>query len=407
MGTWRYAYSFPPTLPLLASTGSTYSLSVGDIVGQDKAGTKANETDFFKQIHWSPDGSCILSASNDESIRLFHLPPSTLNGRSYSSGYESFCLRPGEAIQDISWYPHMYYQDRSTCCFLTSVRDRPIQLWDVWTGQLRASYTPMSPMEHIVTPLAISFNPEGSRIYGCAEGAIYQFDIHRPGQTGKRCPTTPTRKDPSGQKGILSCMGWNPDGSGVYAVGSYNGTVGFYTDESPGPIDILSMGEGRRHGLTQVTFSPCGRYLYTTCRRGGTISCWDVRATGECLWQGDRQGDTNQRLGFSLSSDGRLLSAGDLEGNVFLWKDILEVTEEGNSDPSPYSFKAHQDAVSAAQIHPYSPLLATASGQRHYEDPWTDSEEEDELERTNPSSVSHDNSLKLWSLPGQWCRADG
>lgn len=137
-------------------------------------------------------------------------------------------------------------------------------------------------------------------------------------------------------------MGWNPDGSGVYAVGSYNGTVGFYTDESPGPIDILSMGEGRRHGLTQVTFSPCGRYLYTTCRRGGTISCWDVRATGECLWQGDRQGDTNQRLGFSLSSDGRLLSAGDLEGNVFLWKDILEVTEEGNSDPSPYSFKAHQ-----------------------------------------------------------------
>ncbi|RKP12937.1 WD40-repeat-containing domain protein, partial [Piptocephalis cylindrospora] len=329
------------------------------------------ETNFFKKIHWSPDGTCILSSSNDESIRLFHLPSSALTAQ------DGFCLRPGEIVQDMFWYPRMHHQDPSTCCFITSTRDLPIQLWDASTSQLRASYTVMSPMEHILTPMAISFNPEGSRVYGCVDGAIYQFDVHRPGLTGKRCPTTPTRKDPSGQKGLLSCMSWNPDGSGVYAVGSYNGTVGFYTDETPGPVDLLNTGE-RTKGLTQVTFSPCGRYLYTTCRRGGTISCWDVRATGACLWQGCRQGDTNQRLGFSLSPDGSMLSSGDIQGHVLLWKDFLGDGRSESIEEGPHCFKAHQDAVSDAQIHPYHPLLATSSGQRHYEEPWSDTDEDEE-----------------------------
>lgn len=92
-------------------------------------------------------------------------------------------------------------------------------------------------------------------------------------------------------------------------MGSFNGTIGFYTDEMPEPINLLSTGS--TNGITQVEFSPCGRYLYSSARRSGTISSWDIRNTGGCLWEVGRDGGTNQRLYFSISSSGTLLAGGD------------------------------------------------------------------------------------------------
>lgn len=53
--------------------------------------------------------------------------------------------------------------DPSTNCFLTSVRDHPIQLWDVTTGTVRASYSAIDHCEKFIGPNVLSFNLDGSK----------------------------------------------------------------------------------------------------------------------------------------------------------------------------------------------------------------------------------------------------
>lgn len=90
-------------------------------------------------------------------------------------------IREGESVYDFAWFPSMNAQgniteieiekrytndcltDPSTCCFLTSVRDHPIQLWDVSTGTVRASYSAVDHCERFIGPNALAFNLDGSK----------------------------------------------------------------------------------------------------------------------------------------------------------------------------------------------------------------------------------------------------
>lgn len=49
--------------------------------------------------------------------------------------------------------------------------------------------------------------------------------------------------------GIVSCLAFNPDYSGLLAAGSYSGLVGLYTEGERGVVSVL---EGHRGGVTQV-----------------------------------------------------------------------------------------------------------------------------------------------------------
>lgn len=48
----------------------------------------------------------------------------------------SLGILEGESICDLTWFPSMNSQDPSTCCFLSSVRDHPVRLWDMVTGKV-------------------------------------------------------------------------------------------------------------------------------------------------------------------------------------------------------------------------------------------------------------------------------
>lgn len=48
----------------------------------------------------------------------------------------SLCILEGESICDLAWFPSMNNEDPSTCCFLSSVRDHPVRLWDATTGKV-------------------------------------------------------------------------------------------------------------------------------------------------------------------------------------------------------------------------------------------------------------------------------
>ena len=104
------------------------------------------------------------------------------------------------------------------------------------------------------------------------------FDVTRPGRDCEVRPTCATKKSRDGQRGIISCLAFAPDGSGLYAAGSFSGTTGLYVENQPGLVSLLG---GHRGGVTQASFSHDGVLLLTAARRDDDIVCWDVRRTGD------------------------------------------------------------------------------------------------------------------------------
>lgn len=83
---------------------------------------------------------------------------------------------------------------------------------------------------------------------------------------------------------------------------------------------------------------------------------------------------------------GRHLSTGGVDGNVLTFD--LATGEQMSS------FQAASDTVNGLQFHPYLPLAAAASGERHY--PKLEDEEADQHDR------SIENKLQIWQYNATW-----
>lgn len=205
------------------------------------------------------------------------------------------------------------------------------------------------------------------------------FDTSRPGRDGSiNVQTTPTRKSKEGQKGIISCISFNPDRSGLFAIGSFSGSFGLYDANNNDPV-LLIRDKAAVGSVTQVQFSLDGHRLFLAARQSDHIDCWDIRNMGEKLYSlyRLRGGRTNQRIGFSLDTTGNVLATGDLDGSVR----YFDVSSSGSSSRSSSTIAAndsndarlmahventHADCVAVASFHPSMAVLATGSGQRRY-----------------------------------------
>lgn len=107
---------------------------------------------------------------------------------------------------------------------------------------------------------------------------IRVFDTSQEGRAHEDRPTTKTRRSQGGQRGIISTLAFRPDGSGVFAAGSYAGSVGVYDYREP-PSSILMELHGHTpgSGVTLVRFSPDGQLVFSGARKDGKINCWDLR----------------------------------------------------------------------------------------------------------------------------------
>ncbi|KAF9134604.1 Telomerase Cajal body protein 1 [Mortierella sp. GBA39] len=441
------------------STESLFNTTVGEsrakmgIQNDNLKMTNGSENNFFKALKWSPDGSCLLSSSNDNCMRIFALPDLTAEPKDTQLN-PGVLIREGEVIYDICWYPGMNSADPATCCILSSSRDHPVHLWDAFTGELRCSYTLVDHCEVNFAPNALCFNLDGSKIYCGSNNMIQIFDTTRPGKDCQKKPTVPTRKSKKGQKGVISCLAFNPDHSDLYAAGSFLKSIGLYDSRAeelllllrdknqrangrrgkPSPVvaandDGAGLGKNGSGatsskpmgGLTQVQFSPDGLYLYSASRQDPFIRCWDIRNTANVLFRLERPGElTNQRLGFDVSSDGRWLSAGDMNGDISIF-DLSNPTDP-DSERLASRIRGHNDVISSAAFHPTGSMLATNSGQRKYElsgscnadsDSNSDTDSDDEALCNSGQATTSiqdkdfepaviDNSICLWTLPGEY-----
>lgn len=232
------------------------------------------------------------------------------------------------------------------------------------------------------------------------------FYIDRPGTS---CETWPTRKHRAaeGQRGIISTCEFSPDGATV-ACGSYDGTVGLYSSKNG---DLSGMLHSNNRGVTQVQFSPDGNRIYSGSRMDNDLICWDVRYMACDLFHLTRKVQTNQRIYFDIgsrscvkreSTSEEILVSGGTDGNVMFW-DIPQNQNTG-ADKDNYesfdlesccSYQVHKDCVNGVSIHPFLPVLATSSGQRHYNYASYFSDVSD----SDSSEIEiEENCLKLWKI---------
>ncbi|EFJ43030.1 hypothetical protein VOLCADRAFT_106969 [Volvox carteri f. nagariensis] len=377
--TWYTAFVFPQApQPLYRAT-------------QEYAGFADNcpNTNFLKGVKWSPDGACLLTASDDNWLRLFDLPqdvrtaerldhgdlllpceagadsPSTAAiydndgraSRSDAAGPDNLSpalrMHAGETVYDYCWYSRMSATDPVSCCFASSCRGQPIHLWDACSGTIRCSYRGYNDVDEPTAAYSLAFSPDGGRLLGGYNKSIYVFDVARPGRDYKRI-ITHKRKQPESIAGIVSCLAFSAAGD-VFAAGTYTGALGLFDART---YELLLILTGNRGGLTQVMFSSDGNYLYTGARQDDQMFCWDVRNTYEAVYTLQRDtAKTNQRVQFDIEPCGKHLITGGCDGalTAFDLQKGIEIDRQ----------RIAADTVNGVAFHPCLDLLATASGAQH------------------------------------------
>jgi len=221
-------------------------------------------------------------------------------------------------------------------------------------------------MDEIYAANSLAFDPAGDRLYAGYKAEIRQFELARPGREVSKL-STGSRKE-GGQRNLISCMALNPDMSGLLAAGCYDNTVGLYATHEG--VNVLSVFPAQHGGVTQVKFSPDGKFLFTAARKDNNIYCWDIRATGQVLRTFTREANTNQRIAFDVDPTGKWITTGGVNGDVL----IYDVQTGGLVQ----SWRPHQDGTNGVSFHPSEPLVATSSGQRQIEDAMTDSSDDED-----------------------------
>ncbi|KAM1455924.1 hypothetical protein FF1_005042 [Malus domestica] len=334
--------------------------------------TSPTPNNFLKGVKWSPDGSCFLTSSEDNTLRVFALPDygsENANGCSVAadeaadSYAANLVVNEGESVYDFCWYPYMSAADPVTCVFATTSRDHPIHLWDASSGQLRCTYRAYDAVDEITAAFSIAFNPTGTKIFAGYNKSVRVFDLHRPGRDFEQYSTLQGNKE--GQTGIMSAMAFCPTHSGMLAIGSYSKTAAIYREDNMEPLYVLHGHEG---GITHVQFSKDGNYLYTGGRKDPYILCWDIRKAVDVVYKLYRSSeDTNQRILFDIEPLGRHLCTGGQDGVVHIY--------DLQTGQWVTGFQAALDTVNGFSFHPFLPLATTSSGHRRFVGPDDGNEE--------------------------------
>uniref|UniRef100_A0A8D1LCN4 Telomerase Cajal body protein 1 n=1 Tax=Sus scrofa TaxID=9823 RepID=A0A8D1LCN4_PIG len=342
----------------------------------------------------APDGSCILTNSADNVLRIYNLPPELYSEGEqleYAEMAPVLRMMEGDTIYDYCWYSLMSSAQPDTSYVASSSRQNPIHIWDAFTGELRASFRSYNHLDELTAAHSLCFSPDGSQLFCGFNRTVRVFSTSRP---GRDCEVRATFAKRQGQSGIISCIAFSPT-QPLYACGSYGRSLGLYAWDDGSPLALLG---GHQGGVTHLCFHPDGNRFFSGARKDAELLCWDLRQPANPLWSLSREVTTNQRIYFDLDPTGQFLVSGSTSGAVSVW-DTSGAGHEGKPEPV-LSFLPQKDCTNGVSLHPSLPLLATASGQRVFPEPTEsgDEGEEEDLPLLSMRHVHLECQLQLW-----WC----
>lgn len=268
-------------------------------------------------IAFSPDGQLLASASDDLTVKLWHVQ----NGKELRTF-------PG-------WYAAKAVAFSPTGKLLATGHTGQIILWDVETGSKFGGLQFSGSVE------ALAFRPDGWLLAaGSSKGLITFWDI----ETGS------VRHTPKAS-GSIHSITFSPDGKII--AGCHSKTVTLWDVETGQELRTFS---GHSKPVKSVAFSPDGQLLAS----GGddnTIALWDV-ATGEQL--STLTGHAKAVNSVAFSPDGHILVSGSSDGSVGLW-DVRTGKELRSLSNVPRLPEMAATPISSVAFNPDGSLIAGAS----------------------------------------------
>jgi len=215
--------------------------------------------------------------------------------------------------------------------------------------------------ERIYPQFSLAFTSDGTHFVAGSDTLLSTYNINRSGEGPvEKIHTIPSKRDKRigggvGMKGVISTLSISAEG--ILAAGTFTKKIGLYGNEGRGDtiaiIDVNYSGDTitdsdiEGNGITQLAWSPCGRYLYVAMRQSDGVLIYDVRVTGKMVaWLKQRNARTNQRLAIDVvpTAEGHEIWAGGMDGVVRVWKNPGE--KEGAIDPW-FEWNAHSGKKSA------------------------------------------------------------
>ncbi|EME78497.1 uncharacterized protein MYCFIDRAFT_36833 [Pseudocercospora fijiensis CIRAD86] len=361
----------------------------------------------FRQALFSPDGTSVITRSQDNCLRTFVLPTDLLeesDGPKQLRPYASW--QSGSNIQNHALYPGFDLQNAATTLVLTGSAHVPITLRNaLHYDTIHGSYPLVkSQTEAHLPPRSLLFTRTGEHFVAGSENALAVFDCSRAGEAPtKFTRLTPAKKSHRGglhglaRKAFVSAMSISCDG--ILALGTTQREVALYDHDALGAWASTFSVEGFGNGISDLKWSPDGTYLLVGERQSDRIQVFDIRNTQQKLVNlVGRHADTPQPLYMDVihTASGYEVWTGGTDGQVRVWSNPGQISDD---QPPDAELHVNNAAVASAVWHLSGAVLATASGHQSLPGRADESDSEDESSYRSQYHSDADNALNIWTVP--------
>jgi len=313
--------AFSPDGTLLAS-GYHGGLKLWDVVNRKELGTLSGHSGAVTAFVFSPDGSLLVSASQDYTLKIWDTVsknkrgPTDVNNKwvyacAFSADGSQIVTRSGDIL--IIWDAANgkelatltgHRSSINTFAFspdglsiISASNDRTLKLWDATTGKEKATLT-----GHSGDVTACAFSPDGSLIVSSScDSTLILWDA----ATGKEKATL------AGHKSWVTTCAFSPDGSYILSA-SEDLTLKLWNTATGKEKATLAGHKGK---VSACSFSPDGLRIISASY-DETLKLWDA-ATGK--EKATLTGHSGNVSACAFSPDGlRIVSASD-DGTLKLW----------------------------------------------------------------------------------------
>jgi WD40 repeat protein len=295
--TDAHSYGLSPWSPWspdgskLVAASDDNTVRVWDATSSANLATLTGHTDHVRSPAWSPDGSKIAAASWDETVRVWDATSganlATLTGHKFR-------------VDDVAWSP-----DGGKLASASGFADGIIKVWDATTGAELATLTGHT---HYLQSLA--WSPDGSKLASASsDQTVRIWNI----ATGANQSTI------TNQNSLGTQVVWSSDGYWVASGFENDGAVGVW-DAATGESKYTLT--GHTDAVGSLAWRGCntifgGLCLLASGSDDGTIQLWDVNALDKKL--ATLTGHTSLVQSLAWSPDGSKLASGDWEGTIRVW----------------------------------------------------------------------------------------
>lgn len=267
-------------------------------------------------VAFSPDGAFIAAGGQDKSIRIWRIEDGAL--------VQTLTAHTA-AVRAIAFAPQGQH-------LVSTSQDGTVIIWDMERWQPRFTLT-----GHTGTVYAAAFSPDGRRIASVAkDGQIRLWDV----ETGAAQQTI------MASNAGLRAVAFSPDGTTVAAAGDAN-VISLWETASGTERFTLAGHEKPVQGLA---ISHDGRWLVSAAD-DATLKLWDLQTAALVRTFHGAEAEPKEFNAVAFSADERTLISAGVDRTIRLWE--VESGAETNS------FPGHVDAVLASTFSPDSRLIAT------------------------------------------------